>query len=40
MEQFANKILDITPQYLLALSKNVDVLSRYYQQERMGSLTQ
>jgi hypothetical protein len=40
MDQYDFKNADISPEYLLALSKQVDVVSRHSQQLRLGSLTQ
>ncbi len=40
MDEYSRKAADIQPQYLLALSKRIDVISRHFQQLRLGSLTQ
>jgi len=40
MEQFGRKAVDISPEYLLALSKNIEIVSKHYQAERLGTLTQ
>jgi hypothetical protein len=40
MEQFGRKSVEISPDYLLALSKNVEIVSKHYQNERLGTLTQ
>lgn len=40
MDEYSRKTADLTPEYLLALSRQVDQLSKHYQQHRLGSLTQ
>jgi hypothetical protein len=40
MDEYSHKIVDITPEYLLNLSKHVDLMSKHYLHHRMGALTQ
>ena len=40
MDEYSRKTADLTPEYLLALSRQVDQLSKHYQQNRLGTLTQ
>jgi hypothetical protein len=40
MGEFSFKTAEISPEYLLGLSKQVDAVSRQWQQLRLGSLTQ
>lgn len=40
MDEFSFKTADISPEYLLGLSRQVDAVSRQWQQLRLGSLTQ
>lgn len=40
MDEFSFKKAEITPEYLLALSRQVDIVSKQWQQARLGSLTQ
>lgn len=40
MDEFSFKNAEISPEYLLGLSRQVDVVSRQWQQLRLGSLTQ
>lgn len=40
MDDFCFKTAEISPEYLLGLSRQVDAVSRQWQQLRLGSLTQ
>jgi hypothetical protein len=40
MDDYSLKTAEISPEYLLGLSRQVDAVSRHYQQLRLGSLTQ
>lgn len=40
MDEYSRKVADITPDYLLNLSKQVDLISKHYQHHRLGPLTQ
>lgn len=39
MESYEKKIIDISPQYLIEISKFVEILSAYYEQQLLGNLT-
>lgn len=40
MDEYSFKNAEISPEYLLALSRQVDTVSRQFQQLRLGTLTQ